>query len=115
MKTVMNNEGFIKPLLIIALLVALVYAGFQFAMPYYKYSALKADVKEMARISLGREDRLKTMIFRRIDELKLPIPNDSVFVQRRGETMHVSISWTVRVDLMGLYQKDIDFNIDVDE
>jgi hypothetical protein len=115
MKHIRNNDGFVKPLIIIIILVLLVYSGFQFGVPYYKHSTLKSDAKEMARISLGREDKLQTMLFKRIDELGVPVNRNDVYVKNLGNTMHVKISWTDEVDILGFYQKQLFFNIDIRE
>ena len=51
---VLNNEkGLAKFILVVGLLALGVYVGLQFGMPYYRYSAFKSDVVELARISLG--------------------------------------------------------------
>lgn len=115
MKNISNNEGFIKPLIVIIVLVLLAYSGFQFAVPYYKHSSLKSDAKDLARISIGREDKLRNRLFKRIDELGIPVKRDNVHVKRLGNTMSVKISWTDDVDILGFYQKQLSFHIDIRE
>ena len=112
----LNNEnGSIKPLITIMILFVLAYTGYKFAIPYYKYSMLKSSVKEFTLISLGREDKLRNMIYNRAKELNAPVSNNNISVQNLGNSMHVSISWTDSVDLMGIYRKKIDFNINITE
>lgn len=111
-----DNQGFAKPLIIIIVLVFCAYAGFQFAVPYYKHSVLKSDAKEMARVSLGREDKLRDMLYERINELKIPAKHDDIHVQAlTNNSMSVRISWTDEVDILGMYHKQLFFNIDIRE
>ncbi len=115
MKISGNEKGFIKPVLTILVVIVFVYAGYQFAVPYYKHSSLKSEAKELARISLGKEDALRDKILNKAEELDLPISRNQIFVMRTGNTMRVQVSWTDKVDIMGLYQKEIDFKIDINE
>ncbi len=115
MRTLTNEKGFIKPLITILILIFLVYAGFQFAIPYYKYSAFKSEVKELTRISLGREDKLRSMLHNAIDEYNVPVRLDDVYVHKLGKTVQVRISWDDEVDILGIYQKTLFFDIEVTE
>ncbi|UCG77962.1 MAG: hypothetical protein JSV21_10405 [Nitrospirota bacterium] len=115
MKALKNEKGFIKPLLIILVLAFFAYAGFQFAMPYYRHAAMKSEAKEVARISLGREDKLRSMIMAAIDEYKIPINQDSIWISKTASGMHVRMQWSEEVDILGFYQKRLYFDIDVIE
>jgi hypothetical protein len=112
---VLNNEnGFIKFFFIVAVIVFLVYVGVKFGMPYYKYSAFKSDIKEMVRVSLGDDNKTKTEVLQRAQELKIPIGEKDVEVKKQGNIVVVTTSWSETVDLLGLYQKTLDFDIAVE-
>lgn len=114
MRLLSKQDGYIKPVLTILLLVFLVYAGIQFGMPYYRYSAFKSDATELARVSLGRVDKLKNSLTERADELNLPLSYDDIYVDRGpNRTMHVTAIWHENVDILGLYHKTLEFNIDI--
>jgi Flp pilus assembly protein TadG len=110
-----NEQGFIKFILVTAILFSLVYAGIQFGIPYYKHSAFRSDVKELARISLGDVDKTRTQIFERAQELKLPLEAKDIVVTKTDKTVRVRTSWEETVDLMGFYQKTLTFSVDVEE
>jgi hypothetical protein len=115
MRPLANERGFVKPVLIILILIMVVYTGYNFAIPYYKYSALKSDAKEAARISLGREDKLRKMINDAIEEHDVPVRLDDVHVNKIGNSVQVRISWEDEIDILGIYQKTLFFDIDVTE
>ena len=113
--TVLNNEnGYIKFILIAVLIVFLVYLGVKFGMPYYKYSAFKSDIKEMVRVSLGDDNKTKTEVLQRAQELKIPIGEKDVVIEKKGNVIIVTTSWSETVDVLGVYQKTLDFDIAVE-
>ncbi len=115
MKVLSNEKGYVKFIFITAILALLVYTGFKFGMPYYKYSAFKSEVKEIARISTGDAEKTKDQIFLKAEEMKVPIEREDIAVIMTKKTVKVNTSWSETVDLLGLYQKDLDFDIDIEE
>ncbi len=113
---VLNNEnGFLKFIFVTGIIVFLIYAGIQFGIPFYKYSAFKSDAKELARISTGEVERTRSQIFERAQELKLPLEEKDIVVTISGNVVCVKTSWSETVDILGLYQKTLNFNVDVEE
>lgn len=113
---VLNNEGgFLKFIFTTAVIVFLIYAGIKFGMPYYKYSAFKSDTKELARISTGQVEKTRSQIFERAQELKLPLEEKDIVVTSSGAKVQVKTSWSETVDILGLYQKTLNFKVDVEE
>jgi hypothetical protein len=115
MNVLRNEKGFIKVAFILAVLALCVYAGIQFGTPYYRYSVFKSDAKEIARIGLGDVKRTHTMLFDKAKELKLPIEEDDISVVVTDKRVLVKTSWSETVDLFGIYQKELNFNIDIEE
>ena len=110
-----NEHGFIKFILIIGIFVVCVYSGIKFGIPFYKYSALKADVKAFARISLGNTEKTREQIFERAQELKVPINIEHIKVAKTETGVRVQTAWSETVDLFSLYQKRLRFRIDIEE
>ncbi|GAB4408199.1 MAG: hypothetical protein OHK0032_03570 [Thermodesulfovibrionales bacterium] len=115
MRHLSNTGGFIKPLLCLAVLAIIGYAGFQFGMPYYRYSAFKNEVKEIARLELGSVEKIKTQVYEAAEGLKIPIEKEDIVVIRKKNTVRVQTSWSVNVDILGLYQRTLNFKIDIEE
>jgi hypothetical protein len=114
-KVVGNEKGFIKFVFFMLVLAFIVYAGLKFGMPYYRYSAFKSDVKDLARISIGDVERTRTQIFERAKELKLPLAEEGIQVTKTEKTVRVKTSWSETVDMLGVYQKKLNFHIEVEE
>ena len=110
-----NDRGYIKLIFTTALIAFGIYAGIKFGMPYYRYSAFKSDVTEMTRVSLGNVNKTKEEVFQRAQELKIPIAEDDIAVEKKQNTVSVKTSWSETVDLLGVYQKTLDFDVDVEE
>jgi hypothetical protein len=110
-----NEKGFIKFFFVTALLAFSIYAGVKFGMPYYRYSAFKSDLTELARISLGDSERTKMQVLEKAEEYHIPISADELTVTKKDKTVRVQTSWSETVDLLGFYQKKLDFDIDVEE
>ncbi|MEW6419831.1 MAG: hypothetical protein AB1480_17240 [Nitrospirota bacterium] len=113
---ILNNEnGVIKFIFVTGLLAFLVYAGIKFGMPFYRYSAFKSDAKELARISTGDTEKTKAQIFERAMELKIPLKEEDIVVTKTERRVIVRTSWSEIVDIVGVYQKKLDFSINVEE
>jgi hypothetical protein len=115
MRHIRNENGWIKPLLVIGILVLAAYSGVQFGTPYYRHSAFENDVKDIARTSSGDLKKAKEDVYASATEYKVPIGEDDIVVEKRGNKIHIQTSWSQTIDILGLYQKTVDFNVDVEE
>lgn len=104
-----------KAIFWLVILALLVYSGFQFGMPYYRYTAFKTDVKEIARISLGEVEKTRAQIFLRAQELNIPIEEKEIVVTRTDTLVRVKVSWSESVNLFGIYQKTLNFTVNIQE
>jgi len=114
---VLNNEsGFIKFIIVMLVLACIIYVGIKLGIPYYKYSALKSDTKEIARIGIAQPiGRTLTLVYERAQELKIPIEDTDIEVKKTKTTVRIETGWSETVDFLGLYQHTFDFVIDVEE
>lgn len=110
-----NEKGFIKFFFVTALLAFSIYAGVKFGMPYYRYSAFKSDLTELTRISLGDAVKTKMQVLEKAEEYDIPISEDDLTVTKKEKTVRVQTSWSETVDILGFYQRKLDFDIDVEE
>lgn len=115
MKYLSNENGWIKPLLVIAVLFLAAYSGYQFGVPYYRHSAFNNEVTEIARISQGDVKKVTEDVVAAAAEYKVPVGENDILVERRGNKIHIKTSWSQTIDILGLYQKTIDFDVDVEE
>jgi hypothetical protein len=110
-----NEKGYIKFIFVTIILVFCAYVGVKFGIPYYKHSAFKSDVQELARISLGDTDKTRAQIFERARELKIPLEEKAIMVTRTDNSVRVKTAWEDTVDVLGFYQKTLKFSVDVEE
>ncbi len=114
MRHLCNEDGWIKPLLTIGILVLAVYSGYQFGIPYYRHSAFKSEAKEIARISSDLK-KVKEDVYAAAVETNVPVEKDDILVEKKDEKIHIKTSWSQTIDIFGVYQKTVDFDVDVVE
>lgn len=115
MKVLRNEKGYVKVVFTLLVIGFLAYAGVQFGIPYYKYSAFKTEAKDITRMGLGHVDRIRHILFESAKERKIPIEEEDISVVNMGKTVRVQTSWSETVDLLGLYQKKLNFTVDIEE
>ncbi len=115
MRHLRNRDGFIKPLLTIVILLFAGYVGLQFGIPYYRYSAFESETKAIARLELGTVDKTRAQVYEAAQGFKIPIEEKDIVVNRKLHTIQVQTAWSTTVDIFGLYQKTLNFRIEVEE
>ena len=114
-KVLKNEYGFIKFIIIMLVLACIVYVGIKIGVPYYKYSAFKSDVKEIARISVATTpDRTRTQVYERALDLNIPLEEEDIEVKEFREGVRIETAWSDTVDFLGIYQYAFDFTIDIE-
>ncbi len=111
----MNNCGGIRPYICILLLFVSAYVGYKFAIPYYRYAALKSDAVAIARLSYTSPEKYRNMVYERAVTLKVPIEPSDIYVSIQNNRVNIATSWSEVVDLAGIYQYELHFDIDVEE
>lgn len=113
MRILRGKDGFVKPLIILFIIAAAIYSGVQYGMPYYRHSAFRSDVKDIARIEFSDPKRLRAQVYEAAVSYKIPVQENDIVVTAEEKTYRVKVSWTDTVNIFGIYQKKLDFNIDV--
>ncbi len=95
----------------ILLLVAVVLVIYKVVPPYFANQELQDAVTEEARINTytpKTEDDMRSTIFRKAQDLDIPITRDQIQVQRAPNGVSISVEYTVHVDLPA-YPMDLNF------
>jgi hypothetical protein len=115
-RTLNNERGFVKFIFVLLILACMVYLGVKLGIPYYKYSAFNSDAKEIARIGVANTiETTHAQIYERAQELKIPLEEEDIEVQKTKTSVRIKTAWSETVDFLGIYQHTLDFNVDVEE
>ncbi len=108
--------GTIKLILIFALLGAGVYVGAELIPPYFANYEFQDTLDTEARLgtySTKGDDVIRDAVFRKAQDLEIPVTKEEIRVQRTGNLGNGAVSietdYTVHVDLPG-YPMDLHFH-----
>jgi len=108
--------GTIKLVLVLGLLACGVYVGAEMIPPYFSNYEFQDTIDSEARLgtySTKSEDTIRDAVFKRAQDLEIPVAREQIKVQRSGSTGSGSVvietDYTVHVDLPG-YPMDLHFH-----
>ncbi len=107
-----GSEGFVKLILVLAILVTIVFVGISFGRPYYRYNALRSDTKDTLLLDLGSVDAIKEKIMADAASLHVPLKEEDLDVTIQEKRVKVKATWSEVVDFWGYYRKELDFTIE---
>jgi hypothetical protein len=104
----------LKGLFWLLLFAAIVYAGFQFVMPQYRYHVFESDMRDVIRFGVRDDAAMLEKIMQKVEEHGIPVTKDDISLYRDREGRYnAKVSWSQTVDIFGLYSKTYDFSVDV--
>jgi hypothetical protein len=108
--------GTIKLILVFGLLGAMVYVGAEVIPPYFANYEFQDSLDTEARLgtySTRGDDTIRDAVFKRAQELEIPVNKDQIKVQRSGSqgngSVFIETEYSVHVDLPG-YPLDLNFH-----
>jgi hypothetical protein len=110
----LGNRGFVKLVFIIAVFVALVFVGFSFGRPYYRYNTLRSYTQDQLEMELGNLQMIREKVLADAASLNIPLKEENLEVTQDGKRVRVKATWSEVVDFWGYYQKQLDFNMVVE-
>jgi hypothetical protein len=102
----------LKPVLMIFVVVAVIYAAVKLIPPYYNDWQFQDYIESEARIDTYNtkpEADIRKDVMKAARENSIPITDDKLDVQRGNGTLYIGTKYTVHVDLPG-YPVDLQFN-----
>jgi len=109
--------GTIKLILVLGLLGGLAYVCAEIIPPYFANYEFQDTLDTEARLgtySTKGDEVIRDAIFKRAQELELPLTRDQIKVQRTGGpgtgSVFIETSYSVHVELPG-YPMDLDFHL----
>jgi hypothetical protein len=108
--------GTIKLILVFALLATAVYVSAEIIPPYFANYEFQDTLDTEARLgtySTKSDDLIRDAVFKRAQDLEIPVTKDQIKVQRSGAAYTGSVlietDYTVHLDLPG-YPMDLHFH-----
>ena len=101
----------LRPIIAIAVLVAFVFLVYRLVPPYfanYQFQDAMASEARNATYSTKSEQDIRDSVFKRAQELEIPVSQQQIVVHRVSGAVNISASYTVHVDLPG-YPMDLQF------
>jgi len=109
-----GSQGFIRGFLMLLILVAVVYAGFSFGKPYYRYNTLRSYTKDILLMELGGEATIRRKVLEEAENLKIPLKKENLTIKKANKRIRVNAKWSEVVDFWGYYRKRLDFDMNVE-
>ncbi len=106
---------FIKKFAYVVTFIFVVYTGFQFGMPYYRYYAFRTDVADYVKFKYRNKDdisALKSKILEKALDLGIPISANHIKAEHIEGGYWVIVQWQETVDILGQYQKTLHFRVE---
>jgi hypothetical protein len=107
-----GSRGFVKLIFILAIFVALVFVGFSFGRPYYRYYTLRSFTHDMLEEQVGNAPAIRKKVLADAVELNIPLREGDLEVTQDDKRIKVRATWSEVVDFWGYYQKQLDFTMD---
>jgi hypothetical protein len=108
--------GTIKLILVLGLMGGMVYVGAELIPPYFSNYEFQDTLDNEARLgtySTKGDDVIREAVFKRAQELELPISKEQIKIQRTGPLGNGSVlietEYSVHLDLPG-YPMDLEFH-----
>jgi hypothetical protein len=106
-----RGAGKLKALIVTAILVFGVYAGFKLVPPYSAEYQLNDKIQEIARFGIVErktEEQIRESVFKTIQDLDIPATRDNIKVTASTSKVAIVVDYTVPVDLL-FYHVDLHF------
>jgi hypothetical protein len=109
-----RGEGRVKFMITLIIIVSGVYLMFKIVPPYISDYQLKDTLSTEGRFYAAHQktdEQVKGTVWKEIQDLGIPAKREDIQLQTVGRSVHISVKYTVVVDLLG-YQLNLNFNPD---
>ena len=99
-----RGAGKLKTIIGLAILAAIVYAGFKIIPAYIDNFQLEDAMKTEARfgfVNRKSPEEVRDTIYKKVQELQIPAGRDDIRVELVGNGMRITVTYTVVIDLFG--------------
>lgn len=111
MKKTLGEKGFIKTLLGLLLLGAIMVCLVMFGKPYYRSYTLGAHTRDFLKTEIGNIEMIRAGVMKDAAELNIKLNESDLSVIIENKVVKVKATWKDTVDFWGYYQKTFDFEL----
>jgi hypothetical protein len=103
----------LKLIFVLGVVAAVIYLGIEFVPPYfanYRFQDALENEALMDSYSTKTEDDVKHLVFKKAQDLEIPVQEDQIRVQRLSNNgLAIWVDYSVHIDLPG-YPVDLPFH-----
>jgi len=116
MKGRIGRQGSITTWLLLLMFGAIVFVGISFGRPYIRYNTLRSHTKDILSSEIGVLPVIKEKILAEAAELKVPLKEENLEVTKGSlnKIITVKATWSETVNFWDYYQKQLDFDMEVE-
>lgn len=99
-----------KSILCLTIFLLFIYSGIQLGRPYFRYYSFKTKIEDISRFELEK-DKIMNEIMSVANEMKIPVAEQDIILEGVRGRYSVETSWTERVNLFDVYEREYNFHI----
>jgi hypothetical protein len=102
----------IRALIGLVFIVAVIYGCWTVIPPYfahYKFEDVVAEEARLSTYSSRSENEIREAVFRKAQDLDIPLTREQIKVQREGQGVNISVEYRVHLDIP-TYPVDLNFH-----
>ncbi len=111
MKNDLGEKGFIKTLLGLVLLGAIMVSLVLFGKPYYRSYTLGSHTRDFLKTEIGDVGAIRANVIKDAAELGIKLNEADLSVTLDQKVVKVKATWKDTVDFWGYYKKTFDFEM----
>ncbi len=101
-----------KSIFCLGLFAIIIYSGIQLGKPYFRYYSFKSKIEDISKFELER-DKIMNEIIRVVNEMNIPVKEEEIVLEGVKGRYAVEVSWSEKVNLFDIYEREYDFYLTV--
>lgn len=89
-----------------------IHLGYLYGTMYYGYLKMEEAMKEASlSVVVEREETIRKAIIEKAKDAGVPLKEENIRILSDGRTKHAEVSWSVTLNLFGVFPRKHDFRI----
>jgi hypothetical protein len=113
MKKRSGNEGHVKGVIYLLIFLVIVFLAVKFATPFYHYYFFKMQAEGDLKIETTMVKKVKAKVMETVKDFNVPVSEENLIITVDGKNRTLNARWTEEVDILGYYQREFHFDLDL--